>query len=132
VVGRSPLIVVDGAHNEQGVEGLAETLLSEFPPAGWVLVMGVRGDRDLDKLMGPLRGLVERVIATQPADAVAIPAEDVASVAADIFGTDVSVEVVTPVSQAITEAIDRAGESGAIVVTGSLYVVGEALARLKP
>jgi len=132
VVGRSPLILIDGAHNEESIEGLAEALQSEFPPAHWVLVIGVRGDRDLEKLMGPLRGLVGRVIATQPADKKAIPAEEVAAIAIDVFGTEVPVEVVAPVSQAITEAIDRAGETGSVVVTGSLYVVGEALGRLKP
>ncbi len=131
VVGRSPLIVVDGAHNEQGVEGLAEALASEFPPADWVLVIGVRGERDLDELMAPLRGLVGPVIATQPADKGAIPADEVAASAIEVFGDELSVEVVTPVSQAITEAIDRAGESGCVLIMGSLYVAGEALARLK-
>lgn len=131
VVQRSPLIVVDGSHNEQGVEGLAEALEVEFPPAEWVLVVGARGDRDLGKLLEPLRGRVGRVVATQPADAAAIPADRVAAAAAAVFGREVPVEVATPVAQAITEAIAHVDETGSIVVAGSLYVVGEALDRLE-
>jgi dihydrofolate synthase/folylpolyglutamate synthase len=132
VVGRSPLVVVDGSHNEQGVEGLAEALQREFPPAEWLLVVGARGDRDLRKLLAPLRGLVGRVIATAPADAAAIDAQDVASISSEVFGEDVVVEVATPVAQAVVEALGRVDETGSIVVAGSLYVAGEALARLRP
>ncbi len=131
VVATSPLIVVDGSHNEQGVEGLAEALDVEFPPADWVLVIGARGDRDLGKLMEPLRGLIGRVVATQPADEAAIAADRVAAAAQAVFGEEVPVEVVTPVAQAVTEAIAHVDETGSIVVAGSLYVVGEALDRLE-
>ena len=130
VVGRAPLVVLDGAHNEQGIEGLAETLQSEFPPAEWLLVVGARGDRDLVKLMSPLRGLVGGVIATAASDSAAIATADVAAAAREVFGEDIPVEEATPVSQAITEALDRVDETGAIVIAGSLYVAGEALARL--
>jgi dihydrofolate synthase/folylpolyglutamate synthase len=132
VVGRSPLIVVDGAHNEQGIEGLADALETEFLPSEWVLVVGARGDRDLGKLMRPLLGAVRHVIATEPIDPAAIPAAEVARAAAEVFGDDVPVEVVTPVAQAITEAIALVDETGSIIITGSLYVVGETLSRLKP
>lgn len=131
VVGHNPLVVVDGAHNDQGIEGLAEALLGEFPPAQWVLVFGSRGERDLKKLLEPLRGMVAHVIATEPRDAAAIPVDEVAAAATSVFGDDIRVETAVPVAQAITEAIDSVDESGSIVITGSLYVVGEALSRLK-
>ncbi len=131
VVARAPLIVVDGAHNEQGIEGLADALQAEFPPAEWVLVVGARGDRDLGVLLRPLRGLVSHVVATEPADPAAIPAAEIAEAAAGVFGEGATVEVATPVSQAITEAINGVDETGSIVVSGSLYVVGEALTRLE-
>ncbi len=130
VVRRSPLVIVDGAHNEQGIDGLAEALSSEFPPHNWVLVAGARGERDIDDLLRPLQGLVTRVIATQPEDAAAIPAADVAAAAGRLFGEEVPVAVSVPVAQAVTEALNSVDESGAIVVTGSLYVVGEALVHM--
>jgi folylpolyglutamate synthase/dihydropteroate synthase len=73
--------------------------------------------------------MVGRVIATAASDPTAIPADDVAAAARVVFGDEVPVEVATPVPQAITEALDQVDETGAIVITGSLYVVGEARGR---
>ncbi len=55
--GLAPTVLIDGAHNEEGFKGLADTLSSsEFPEDRWVLVVGVRGDRDVASLVAPLRG----------------------------------------------------------------------------
>jgi dihydrofolate synthase/folylpolyglutamate synthase len=129
VVARQPLVIVDGAHNQQGLEGLAETLDGEFPSGRRVLVVGIRGDRDVPALLEPLEGRFDVVIATAAADEAAIPAADVAGAARGVFGDDVDIEAVTPVSQAVTEALARVGEEDAVVITGSLYVVAEARAR---
>jgi dihydrofolate synthase/folylpolyglutamate synthase len=129
VMSRGPLVVIDGAHNAQGMLGLAEALAVEFPDVPWVLVFGARGDRDLAALFEPLRGLVGEVIVTAATDDQAIAPADAAAVAIDVFGTEVPVESVVPVAQAVTEALDRVGEEGAVVIAGSLYVVGEARPR---
>jgi dihydrofolate synthase/folylpolyglutamate synthase len=129
VVGRNPLVILDGAHNEEGLGGLAATLTEEFPEAHRVLVVGFRGERNSVELLTPLRGLVGEVIATAAADPTAVPAQEVAAAAREVFGADVPVETVTPVAQAITEALHRVGEDDAVIVTGSLYVVGEARSR---
>ncbi len=128
VLKRNPLVLVDGAHNEEGFEGLATALAEEFPEAHRVLVVGFRGERDPAALLAPLRGLVGEVIATEPDDPAALPAEEVAAAARQVF-EETPVEVVVPVRQAVAEALDRVGEDDAVVVTGSLYVVGEARGR---
>lgn len=130
VVHRHPLVLVDGAHNEQGLQGLADAIDLEFPPSNRVLVIGMRGERDVDALLVHLRDLFDAVIATQANDRAAIPADDIAVSARKVFGAEVAVEVVTPATQAITEALDRAGEDDIIVVAGSLYLVGEVRTRL--
>lgn len=132
VITRRPLVIVDGAHNAQGIEGLATTLANEFPEAHRILVVGFRGERDPVELLTPLRGLVGEVIATAAGDPEAVPADSVAAAAREVFGPDTPVDVVTPVAEAAVEAVDRAGEDDAVVVTGSLYVVGEARTRLLP
>jgi len=126
VVGRSPLVVLDGAHNEEGLTGLATALAEEFPETRRVLVVGFRGERDPVTLLGPLIGLIDEVIVTASADTEAIPVATVAAAARAVFGEDVPVETVTPVVRAVGEALQRVGEDDAVIVTGSLYVVGEA------
>jgi len=130
VAHRNPLVILDGAHNAEGIGGLAEALAAEFPEGHRILVVGFRGERNPVELLQPLRGLVGDIIATEADDATAVPAQAVAAAAQDVFGADVPVEVVTPVAQAVTEALDRAAPDEAVVVTGSLYVVGEARRRL--
>lgn len=128
VAGRHPLVLLDGAHNEEGFGGLATTLSEEFLPEQWNLVVGMRGDRVPQDLLRPLAGLVSAVWATEPADSAAIPAGEVAAAAAEVL--DVPVETVPGVSEAVAAAMAVAGAEGAVVVAGSLYVVGEARSEL--
>ncbi|MGI8822124.1 MAG: bifunctional folylpolyglutamate synthase/dihydrofolate synthase [Acidimicrobiia bacterium] len=130
VISRKPLVLIDGAHNAQGLHGLATALADEFLPGPRILVAGFGGDRDPAPLLAPLVGLVDRVIATSAADGKALPAEQVAAAAAAVFGPEVLVEVRTPVAAAVAAALAAAAPSDTVVVTGSLYVVGEARTAL--
>jgi dihydrofolate synthase/folylpolyglutamate synthase len=123
VVGLAPTLIVDGAHNEEGFVGLAAALENEFAEERWVLVVGVRRDRDPATLVAPLRGLVSHVVATQANDDMALPAASVAAAAEDELG--VPVEVVVSAPAAVEAAITAAGEGEGVIVAGSLYVIGD-------
>ncbi|GMQ93662.1 MAG: folylpolyglutamate synthase/dihydrofolate synthase family protein [Acidimicrobiia bacterium] len=124
VVGHRPLVVLDGAHNVQGFRGLASTLENEFPAIEWQLVLGVRGLRDVNELVAPLKGLIGKVYATAPSDAAAIDPESVAIAAGAAL--DVEAVSVDRVTDALAMAADAGGADGGVVVAGSLYLVGEA------
>jgi dihydrofolate synthase/folylpolyglutamate synthase len=128
VAGRSPLVILDGAHNEEGFAGLAQALSEEFPAMPWHLVVGMRGERDPADLLSPLRGLVERAIVTVPADPAALPQEAVGEGVRQALG--IEPVVTTNVPEAVTKAVAEAGPQGGVVVCGSIYVVGEARALL--
>lgn len=124
IVGRQPVVILDGAHNEQGFRGLAATLDTELPTMPWQLVVGARGQRSIASLVTPLRGLVDHVFATEANDPSSIDAHVVAKEAADTLG--VRADPYPDVPTAFAAAKDAAGSSGGVVVAGSLYVVGEA------
>ncbi len=124
VVHHRPLVIIDGAHNVEGVEGLATALRDEFPEAAWQVVVGMRGIRSVAEMLEPLDGLVGHLWATAPDDPGAIAPAIIASSAGSVLGCDTT--VIDRVPDAITAAIDAAGSDGAVVVTGSLYVAGEA------
>ena len=125
VLGHRPLVVVDGAHNEEGFGALAESLGEEFPALDWNVVMGVLGDKDLDSMLVHLQGLVSRFYATAPdSDRACSPAE-VAAAARRVLGAAVEVIEVANVPLAVTTARVATPSDGALLVTGSLYVVGE-------
>jgi dihydrofolate synthase/folylpolyglutamate synthase len=125
VMGHQPLVVIDGAHNEGSFSALADSLGEEFPALDWTVVMGVLDDKDLDSMLVHLRGLVSRFYATAPdSDRACAPAE-VASAARRVLGPAVEVIEVASVPLAVTTARAATPSDGALLVTGSLYVVGE-------
>lgn len=125
VLGHRPLVVIDGAHNEEGFGVLADALMDEFLPLEWTVVMGVLGDKDLGAMLGHLKGSVSRFYATAPHSDRALPAREVATAARRVFGPEVEVMEVDGVAAAVTAAKAATPAEGGLLVTGSLYVVGE-------
>lgn len=130
VVARQPLVLVDGAHNEQGLEGLASALLDEFPETDRTLVVGFRGQRDVAALLEHLKGMFSSVVVTAATDPMAIPTAEVAAAARDVFGAEVVVTEATPVGAAVEGVIASVDANEMVVVTGSLYVVSDARDQL--
>ncbi len=128
VVNRKPLVIVDGAHNQQGIEGLAGALLEEFPEEAYQLVVGMRGTRSPGEVLVPLDGQIAHIWACAPDDPRAQPAADIARAAAEVLGCEAT--VIESVPEALAAAMEAAGPKGTVVVTGSLYVAGEARAEL--
>jgi dihydrofolate synthase/folylpolyglutamate synthase len=129
VVRREPLVVLDGAHNTEGAAAAAETLYEDFSVSGDVLiVVGAMAPRDPEAVLAALE--VERaglVIACAPDSPRAVPARDVAA-AAEALGARAVVE--PEVTAAVDRALATAGPDDAVLITGSLYVVGAARTHL--
>jgi len=123
VVGHRPVLLLDGSHNAQGVRGLADTLIGEFPPMAWQLVLGVKGERSVDEVVAPLKGLIGKVFAVDVDDPTSHEAGEVAMAAAETLG--VPGDAYGTATEAVDAATDAAGPSGGVVVAGSLYLVGE-------
>lgn len=121
-----PLVLIDGAHNTESFEALAAALDEEFPSIPWTVVMGVLGDKDLEPMLACLRGHVRAFYATAPDSERALPSAEVAKAARRVFSSDVDVLEFADVATAVTAARDKVGPDEAVLVTGSLYVVGEA------
>ena len=118
-----PLVMVDGAHNADGVNTVVESLREEFPTIRWQLVLGVMGDKNVELMMERLGPLVDGIVVTEVDDARAVPPAELAERVAKIV--DVPVIVGDTVEYALDMARAEAGTDGAVLVTGSLYLVGE-------
>ena len=119
---RSPLVLLDGAHNPASFATLAAALEEEFPTTRWTMVMGVMADKDLASMMPEMEGRIDAVITTSVESDRAVPA---AELAVRVKGlVDVPVEPIGDPAAAADVAIRRVGEDGAVLVVGSLYVVG--------
>jgi dihydrofolate synthase/folylpolyglutamate synthase len=125
VVGRHPLVVVDGAHNVAGMLVLVRSLVEEFTVDGEAqAVVGMLTGRDpVAMLEALLTAGVRSVVACAPDSPRALPAEAVAEAA---VGLGMEAAVAASPGDAVRLALSRAGPDDRVVVCGSLYVVAEA------
>ncbi len=131
VMGHQPLVVVDGAHNPAGADTCASVFFDDFDPAGRrILVVGCLQGRDPREMLGALRAdEFDLVITCTAPSARGMEAAELTA-AARAIGCDEVVEV--PVlERAIDRALRGADAEDAVVVTGSLYVVGAARPYLR-
>jgi dihydrofolate synthase/folylpolyglutamate synthase len=127
VVRRGPLVVLDGAHNPSAARALADAMRSSFQWQRLWLVVSVMQDKDVDGVVKPLVDLADDVIVTRNASPRATPTDELA---ARVRALHVEPQIVQNVADAISVAIERAEDSDAILVAGSLYTVGEARQKL--
>jgi dihydrofolate synthase/folylpolyglutamate synthase len=129
VLGRHPLLLVDGAHNVAGMAALGASLAEEFSLYGdTVAVVGMLSGRDPSAMLAALAPAgVRTVVACAPDSTRAIPAEDVA-LAARSLGLTAHVE--PDVRAALALARGMVDADGLVVVAGSLYVVADARAEI--
>ena len=127
IVASRPYVILDGAHDAAGAAALAKTLETLFPGYRIILVLGVHRDKDADAIAARLCPLADRVITTACASPRAIDANELQRT---VYRHCRHTAAYAPVSLALQEALDQSRPTDAIVVTGSLYVVGEAMKAL--
>ena len=110
VLGTHPLVMVDGAHNADGVDALAESLDEEYPTTRWQLVLGVMGDKNVEAMVESLEPLLAGIIATAPKSERAVPPSVLAERISDL--TDVAVIEAEDAEIALDMAPPRQGPKG--------------------
>ena len=120
---RSIPLLLDGAHNPEACSVLGKSLLEEFGDSKWVAVLGVMSDKDLESMIVGLAPLLDRVVASRAKSSRALSTGRLARRIRAVCDLEV-VECSDP-SQAIRRARRLAGDDGRVLVTGSLYLVGE-------
>ena len=127
IVRHRPTVILDGAHDEASAAALAAALQSLFRRKRVILVLGVGMDKDAEAIAAHLCPLAHRVITTASASPRALPADELQQI---VFRHCPHSAAYTPVSLAVQEALDQSRPSHVVVITGSLYVVGEAMRAL--
>jgi dihydrofolate synthase/folylpolyglutamate synthase len=131
IVRTSPTVLVDGAHNPAGMSALVGALQESYAFEKLVGVVGILRDKDALAMLVELEPVLHTIVLTEISSPRAVPADDLAALAVEIFDDD-RVEVVPRLDDAIEAAITIAEEdteqlSGVgVLITGSLLVVGEA------
>ncbi|HLM08313.1 MAG TPA: cyanophycin synthetase [Thermoleophilaceae bacterium] len=130
VISDDPLTVLDGAHNPEGAEALAASLtdvLAERRPR--VAVIGVLDDKDAAGMLATLLPHFDSAVFTRPGNPRALPPATLATLEEKVGGPPA--EIVPEPRAALARARELAGTGGAVVATGSIYLIAD-LVRADP
>ncbi len=115
--------LLDGAHNVGGARALRE-YLDEYVDHPITMIFGSMDDKDVAAIAGILFPMADRLVLTAPDNSRAMRAEDLVQFVSDAFDRDL-VFATPNATVAIEKALEVSGEQSIILVTGSLYLVGE-------
>jgi dihydrofolate synthase/folylpolyglutamate synthase len=122
-----PEVVFDVAHNPAGAWALRSTLSTAYEDRPLIFVFGAMRDKAVGEIAEILFPLADRVIATHVENPRAATAVEIRQAASRVA---VDIDDALDVPSALTQARAAAGTHGLVVVTGSIYIVGEAMRTL--
>ncbi|MCQ2559844.1 MAG: bifunctional folylpolyglutamate synthase/dihydrofolate synthase, partial [Clostridia bacterium] len=123
VMRQEPMVLIDGAHNVAGAEVLAQALQDYSEGRKIIMVFGMLGDKEREKVVKILAPLAQQIIITRPNN---YRAGDWESLAEESAKYQPRVEKIEDITQAVQRALALAQPEDLICITGSLYMVAEA------
>jgi dihydrofolate synthase/folylpolyglutamate synthase len=124
VVGQAPLTLHDGAHNPSGATALAASLADVMGARRpRVAVIGVLEDKDAAGMLETLLPHFDRVVFTRPSNPRALSPATLVTLAEKLGGPPA--ETVPEPRAAVTRARELAGPDGAVLATGSIYLIAD-------
>jgi folylpolyglutamate synthase/dihydropteroate synthase len=138
IVRRSPVVIVDAAHNPAGMAATVAALQEAFSFTDLIAVLSISADKDIAGILDELEPVATQVVATRNASGRAMDAEDLADAAESVFGAE-RVTLAPQLDQAIEVAVGLADEADAdsldsgggpggalVLIAGSVITAGEA------
>ncbi len=129
VVNKEPLLLVDGAHNESGARALRESVETLLDGRRIHGVMGVFRDKEYDKIIEIMRPVLQDIVAVRAPAERGLEADVLAGAWRDKGCTDVT--TADSVKAGLKLALQRCGENDAVVIFGSLSLLGELTRKQK-
>ena len=118
----APLLILDGAHNPDGIRTLRQTLDEVFPDRAIVFLFGVLADKNHAEMAQTLFRRCDRAVVVRPHSDRAAAAEDIAR---EIIEYVAAVKTGGTIGEGLELAKEWAGPDGIVCAAGSLYMIGE-------
>ncbi len=121
VMKKSPLVVLDGAHNIQGITTLKKNIEKYFKYKNIYLILGILADKDVEEMIKEITPMAKEVYAVTPNSIRAELAEDLKN---EILKYNKNCIAFEKYEDALNKALEIAKEDDIIVACGSLYMIG--------
>ena len=130
VLRRSPLVVVDGAHNLEAFQGLGRGVRQTFAYGKLILVLGILSDKAAENILAEILPLADRLIITKPNSPRAANPEVLQKIVSGMM-PELPCEISEEIPAAVDMALKQAGDEDLVLIAGSLYLVSDARQYLK-
>ena len=140
ILHRSPVFLVDGAHNPHGMRAAVKSLADTFPGKKLILIFGVLADKDYDAMLELVLPFAGVVLCVTPDNPRALKASDLAAKIQEHAARGgstagglpaVQVKAMDSIASAIDEAFRIAGPEDVICAIGSLYMISDVRSLMK-
>jgi dihydrofolate synthase / folylpolyglutamate synthase len=139
IVRRSPVVIIDAAHNPGGMAASAAALTEAFTFTELIAIIAVAADKDVAGILGELEPIATRLVATANSSSRSLDPVALGEIAAGIFGQD-RVTVAARLDDAIELGVTLADDADAaagpgsagVLITGSVITAGDARVLLRP
>jgi len=126
IVGFKPIILLDGAHNVEGIKSLKSTLEEDFVYERLILILGILSDKNVQEILGIITPIADTIIVTKSHNKRACDPSKLK----EMIGKKDAV-IKDEISDALNHAKKVAKKQDLICVTGSLFTIGEAKDHLQ-
>ena len=139
VVRRSPVVILDSAHNPAGMEAAMEAVTEAFTFAALIGVLAVSADKDVPGILDQMEPVISELVVTRNSSDRSLEPDKLEELAGSVFGAE-RVHVARRLDDALEMAVgladDASGEEGltatGVLVTGSVVTAGDARLLLAP
>lgn len=122
VLHREPIVVIDGAHNIDGIKSLKRNVEKYFKYNNMYLLLGILADKQVEEMIKELTPMAKKIYALTPHSERAELSEDLRK---EILKYNENVIAIENYEEAFKEAIREAEREDLILVSGSLYMIGD-------
>lgn len=118
----NPYVVIDGAHNIQGIKTLSRNIKKYFKYENLHLILGILADKDVEEMIKIITPMAKQVYAVTPNSIRAELADDLKN---EIVKYNANCRAFDEYEEAYLEALKNAKENDIILASGSLYMIGD-------
>ncbi|WP_449390224.1 bifunctional folylpolyglutamate synthase/dihydrofolate synthase [Clostridium sp. ETTB3] len=122
VLSNNPYVVIDGAHNIQGIKTLSRNIKKYFKYENLYLILGILADKDVEEMIKIITPMAKKVYAVTPNS---IRGELAESLKDEVSKFNKNCKAFDKYEEAYLEALNDASEKDLILASGSLYMIGD-------
>ncbi len=122
VLNNNPTVVIDGAHNIQGIKVLTENIQKYFEYKDLYLILGILADKDVKEMVSTIAPIAKKIYAVTPHSDRAELAKDLKE---EVVKVNKNCEYYNEYNEALNAVMKEAKEEDLILASGSLYMIGD-------